>query len=183
MENKYTDPQIHEYSMIFPAAKQDAATIIAIAEKSWAATYREILSAEQYDYMMEMFYSLSAVQQTMEEQTFLICRNGPEATGFVSFQLNYPEAGYCKIHKLYVLPETQGTGTGRKLIDAVEKIAVDHHCSRLTLNVNKYNKALGFYQKMGFSVDRPEVIDIGRGFVMDDFVLIKNLTPPSKRAG
>lgn len=169
--------------MISPAVKQDAATIIAIAEKSWAATYREILSAEQYDYMMEMFYSLPAIQQTMEEQTFLICRNGQEVTGFISYQLNYPEDGYCKIHKLYLLPEAQGTGSGRKLIDAVAEIAANHHCSRLTLNVNKYNKALGFYEKIGFSVAYPEVIDIGRGFVMDDFVLIKNLTPPSKRAG
>ncbi len=165
------------------ASKDEASDIIAIAEKSWAATYRDILSAEQYDYMIGLFYTPAAIQLTMDEQIFLICRNGQEATGFVSYQLNYPEAGYCKIHKLYVLPETQGTGSGRKLMERVEKIAVDDHCSHLTLNVNKYNKALGFYQKMGFNVARPEVIDIGRGFVMDDFVLIKNLTPPSKRAG
>lgn len=157
--------------MIIAADKQDIPAIIAIAEKSWAATYRDIISAEQYDYMIGRFYHPAAIEDTMEEQGYLICRNGSEAGGFISYQLNYPQAGWCKIHKLYVLPQTQGSGTGRKLIEAVAQIAADHQCNRLTLNVNKYNKALGFYQKMGFSVARAEVIDIGRGYVMDDFVM------------
>lgn len=171
--------------MIFAATPEDAATIIAVAEKSWDATYRNILSAEQYDYMLGKFYALPVIRQTIEsrEQVFLLYQAGGRVTGFVSYQLDYPAAGYCKIHKLYVLPEAHGTGTGRKLVEAVEKTAISHGCHRLTLNVNKYNKALGFYQKTGFAIDYPEVIDIGEGFVMDDFVLIKNLTPPSKRVG
>lgn len=161
--------------MIRPARKEDVATIIAIAERSWAATYRDILSVEQYDYMIEKFYSPDAVQQTMEEQAFLLCYSGAEATGFAAYQLNYPVSGYCKIHKLYVLPDVHGTGTGRKLVDEIGRIAKEHQCTCLTLNVNKYNKALGFYGKMGFSVVRPEVIHIGRGFVMDDFVMERPL--------
>lgn len=185
MENKYSDPQIHGYTMILQATVQDAATIIGIAEKSWAATYREILSSEQYDYMLGKFYSLPAVEEKLgkHEEVFLLFQAGQEIAGFVSYQLNYPEAGYCKIHKLYVLPEVHGTGAGRKLVNAVTEIALRHHCAYLTLNVNKYNKALGFYEKTGFSVAYPEVIDIGRGYVMDDYVLIKNLTPPSERVG
>lgn len=171
--------------MIFEATSEDAAAIIAVAEKSWDATYRSILSAEQYDYMLGKFYALPAIRETMAAggQVFLLYRPETEVLGFVSYQLDYPEAAYCKIHKLYVLPETHGTGAGRNLVNAVEKIARHHSCSHLTLNVNKYNKALGFYKKMGFEVAFPEVIDIGRGFVMDDFVLIKNLTPPSERVG
>jgi len=167
--------------MISRATEQDAAAIIAVAEKSWAATYRDIISPEQYDYMIGKFYTLAAIRETLLEgqQVFLLYHHGTEVTGFISYQLNYPAAGWCKIHKLYVLPEMHGTGTGARLIRAVEEIASAHQQDSLTLNVNKYNKALGFYQKVGFSIDRPEVIDIGRGYVMDDFVLIKNLTPPS----
>lgn len=185
MAGKYTNPQIHEYSMIFRATIQDAPTIIGIAEKSWAATYREILSSVQYDYMLEKFYSLQAVEEMLNngEQVFLLYKPGQEVTGFISYQLNHPGAGYCKIHKLYILPEVHGTGAGRKLVDAVTEIALSRHCSQLTLNVNKYNKALGFYERIGFRIAYPEVIDIGRGYVMDDYVLIKNLTPPSERVG
>lgn len=166
--------------MILQAKPEDAAAIIAVADKSWAATYRSIISAEQYDYMFGKFYSLSAIQETIGagEQIFLLYLAEKEVAGFVSYQLDYPESACCKIHKLYVLPDTHGTGAGRSLVNAVEKIARNHSCSQLTLNVNKYNKALGFYEKVGFDIAYPEVINIGGGFVMDDFVLIKNLTPP-----
>ncbi len=171
--------------MICRATAQDAPTIIGIAEKSWAATYREILSSEQYDYMLGKFYSLKAVEEMLNkaEQVFLLFKTEQEVVGFISYQLDHPGAGYCKIHKLYILPEVHGTGAGRRLVDAVTEIASGHHCNRLILNVNKYNKALGFYERIGFSVAYPEIIDIGRGYVMDDFVLIKNLTPPSERVG
>ena len=41
----------------------------------------------------------------------------------------------------------------------------------LFLNVNKHNQsAIGFYEKHGFFLVKKEVIDIGNGFIMDDFV-------------
>ena len=43
----------------------------------------------------------------------------------------------------------------------------------LFLNVNKYNNALHFYLKQGFFKIREEVIDIGNGYVMDDYVMEK----------
>jgi hypothetical protein len=43
------------------------------------------------------------------------------------------------------------------------------------LNVNKYNSAQDFYKKLGFCIDYEEVIDIGNGYVMDDYVMEKEL--------
>ena len=46
----------------------------------------------------------------------------------------------------------------------------------LYLNVNKHNEnAIGFYRINGFSIVKEEVIDIGNGFVMDDYVFEKPL--------
>jgi hypothetical protein len=39
------------------------------------------------------------------------------------------------------------------------------------LNVNKYNKAKFFYEKLGFTITKEEVIDIGNDYVMDDYVM------------
>jgi hypothetical protein len=41
----------------------------------------------------------------------------------------------------------------------------------LQLNVNRKNKATGFYLNMGFSVLKEELLDIGGGYFMDDYVL------------
>ena len=46
----------------------------------------------------------------------------------------------------------------------------------LLLNVNKYNqKAIEFYNRIGFQEIYKEVIDIGNGYVMDDVVMELNL--------
>ena len=86
-----------------------------------------------------------------------------------------------KIHKLYLLPVVQGRGIGRALIDTVRAIAESHGHDTLTLNVNKYNEAVHFYEAYGFRISGTEVIDIGGGYVMDDFVM--NLSLPRRPAG
>jgi ribosomal protein S18 acetylase RimI-like enzyme len=47
----------------------------------------------------------------------------------------------------------------------------------IELNVNKYNSAVSFYEKMGFERIREMVLDIGQGYVMDDYVMQLRLTP------
>jgi ribosomal protein S18 acetylase RimI-like enzyme len=42
----------------------------------------------------------------------------------------------------------------------------------MILNVNRFNPAVSFYEKYGFRTVKEEVIDIGNGFVMDDFVMV-----------
>ena len=41
--------------------------------------------------------------------------------------------------------------------------------------MNKHNPSTGFYARHGFTIEREEVIDIGNGFVMDDFVMLREL--------
>jgi GNAT superfamily N-acetyltransferase len=47
------------------------------------------------------------------------------------------------LHKIYLLPEAQGKG-GRLLIDAVVAYAKENHSKTLSLNVNRFNKAVSF---------------------------------------
>jgi hypothetical protein len=47
----------------------------------------------------------------------------------------------------------------------------------MRLNVNKYNqRAIAVYQKKGFVQVAAEVVPIGGGYVMDDYVMEKLLT-------
>ena len=43
-----------------------------------------------------------------------------------------------KIHKIYLLPETQGKGFGKFMIEEVIKIAKKNNQKGVFLNVNKY---------------------------------------------
>jgi len=70
-----------------------------------------------------------------------------------------------------LLPETQGKGFGKFMINEIVKIAKSNNQKGIYLNVNKYNTAKFFYEKVGFTIVKEEVIDIGNGYVMDDYVM------------
>ena len=76
-----------------------------------------------------------------------------------------------KIHKIYVLPETQGTGVGKLFFNLVVEKAKENNQIAVFLNVNKYNNAKQFYEKLGFTITKEEVIDIGNNYIMDDYVM------------
>jgi len=47
--------------------------------------------------------------------------------------------------------------------------------SSLQLNVNRNNNAKVFYEKIGFAVIKEEDIDIGNGYLMNDYVMEKKV--------
>jgi GNAT superfamily N-acetyltransferase len=55
------------------------------------------------------------------------------------------------IHDLAVLPEYRGQGTGRHLLEVIEKKAIDLGCCKITLEVQEYNyRARRVYEAAGF---------------------------------
>lgn len=143
----------------------------------WPATFSNILSQEQISYMMDMMYSTSSLEKQMNElhHHYLLAEEDGEYLGYLSYELNYKGTPITKIHKIYVLPSIQGKGVGRLFIDAVSKLALKNNNTLLSLNVNRYNKAIDFYKRMGFDFFTSENIDIGNGFLMEDYVMNKDL--------
>jgi ribosomal protein S18 acetylase RimI-like enzyme len=146
--------------------------VIELSKKIWPVAYGEILSKAQLDYMIEKFYNETALRELIQKgHVFYLAQDDKDIyVGFVSYEIN-SEPNKTKIHKIYVLPETQGTGVGKQLFDLVKTKAQENQQTAIFLNVNKYNKAQKFYQKLGFTITKEEVIDIGNGYVMDDYVM------------
>lgn len=143
----------------------------------WPATFSNILSQEQISYMMDMMYSTSSLEKQMNELNhhYLLAEEDGEYLGYLSYELNYKGTPITKIHKIYVLPSIQGKGVGRLFIDAVSKLALKNNNTLLSLNVNRYNRAIDFYKRMCFDFFASENIDIGNGFLMEDYVMNKDL--------
>jgi GNAT superfamily N-acetyltransferase len=164
---------------ITQATEADLPIIQEIAYQTWPKTFGEILSPTQIDYMLDMMYSLDSLQAQVYNKghVFLLAKDtdSDEYLGYVSYELNYKGEPLTKIHKIYLLPASQGKGVGRLLIDKVAEVSIGNSNDRLGLNVNRYNKAVQFYERMGFSVVGQEDIDIGDGFLMEDFVMEKPL--------
>jgi diamine N-acetyltransferase len=156
---------------IVRATIEDLKIIQRIAHLTWQDTFRKILSQAQIDYMLHSFYDLPHLQeQNRKGHIFLLADESGGKLGFTGFEMNQ-EPGKTKIHKIYILPTAQGKGIGKKLIQAIKEIALENDQTSILLNVNKYNQgAIDFYEYMGFINVKSEIIDIGNGYVMDDFV-------------
>lgn len=151
--------------------------IQTIAHQTWPDTFAAILSPEQIDYMLEMMYSDEALSQQINEKNhvFLLAQETDNGSylGFLSYELNYKGVPKTKIHKIYLLPASQGKGVGKQLIETVVTLAKATQNNTLSLNVNLHNKAIQFYERLEFKHVATEQIDIGNGFVMDDYVMEK----------
>lgn len=150
---------------------KDIPIIQQLSNIVWPATFADILSSDQIKYMMEMMYSTKSLKQQIESgHQYVLVKKDDEYLGYLSTQY-FTEENYTKIHKIYVLPNMQGKGVGKALINYAKKQAREDKSLSLRLNVNRYNKALQFYQHLGFSILYTEDIDIGNGFLMEDYVL------------
>jgi len=152
-------------------------TIQAIAHKTWPVTFENILSPQQIEYMLDMMYSKTALKKQINDlgHRFLLANKEKKSLGFISYERPYREQKETKIHKIYVLPEAQGLGVGKTLMEAVEHIARNNGDQKLLLNVNKHNEAEKFYERLGFKLIGMEDIAIGSGFLMEDKIFCKNL--------
>lgn len=161
--------------MTFSVATNSQLEIIQdLAKAIWPDAYGAILSQEQLEYMMEMMYSLDSLEnQLKNNNVFLLVKEENDFIGFASYELNFQNSNKTKIHKLYVMPTIQGKGVGKKLILYIQDVAKKNSNSALILNVNKYNKAKDFYLHNQFEIADSLVVDIGNGYVMDDFVMEK----------
>lgn len=156
--------------LIRQAGEDDINTVGFLAQEVWPPTYKEILSADQLVYMMDLFYSPASLRDQMQKHTFLLAEIDEDPVGFASFS-PLDEEGIYKLHKLYVKTGTQGRGLGRALINYIVEEIKKTDAKALDLNVNRSNKAKSFYEKLGFEVIREEDIDIGNGYWMIDFVM------------
>jgi diamine N-acetyltransferase len=158
------------------ASINDLETIRQIADKTWWATYSPILEKEQISSMLGEIYSVEKISSQLENgtQTYLLLEEEGNPVAFAGYSPRDEDPEIYKLHKLYCLPETQGKGYGKILINAVAQKTLEAGKKTLDLNVNRYNKAKNFYEKMGFSVAYEEDIAIGP-YWMNDYVMRKEL--------
>lgn len=154
------------------ATADDCQLIHDLAWRIFPHTYRDILTPEQNNYMMEWMYSLSSLHQQMGEgHVYFIAYEEDTPVGYMSVQ---QEAGdLYHLQKIYVLPDKQGLHYGEQLFQhAVAYIRRVHEgpC-RLELNVNRNNRAVTFYERMGMHKDRSGDFPIGHGFYMNDYIM------------
>lgn len=152
--------------------------VASLAREIWTEHYTRIIGQEQVEYMLKNFQSTVAIKDQIQK-------------GVLYYLLSYmeAEAGYlalepcikdkqAKLSKIYVLSDLRGMGLGRKTLEQSINVCQTLSVEILWLTVNKNNKkAIDFYKRKGFIKAGKLVQDIGAGFVMDDYKMVKKINP------
>ena len=162
---------------ILPVEPRDVERLAALAGEIWRTHYPGIISAAQIEYMLGQRYSPDAVRAELQRRDLWwdLLLVGGRMTGFASYFLT-GNAGEIKLDKLYVDHDHQRRGYGAMLLDRAVTIARAYGVGTIVLAVNKHNgNAIAAYLKYGFRIAESVVKDIGDGFVMDDYVMTKDV--------
>lgn len=155
------------------ATLDDISLINELACIVFPHTYKELLTEGQIEYMMDWMYSETNLRKQMTEDghIYFIAYKDEEPAGYLSIQPE-GEATY-HLQKIYVLPHFQGMKLGKLLFNHAIKAIKELHPEpcQMRLNVNRENKAVTFYQRMGMvKVDEGD-FPIGNGYYMNDYIM------------
>jgi ribosomal protein S18 acetylase RimI-like enzyme len=157
-------------------SKLELPKVQELAHLIWPIAYKEILSQEQLDYMLNWMYSIDSLeQQLLDGHQYFGIYDQNEMLGFLDIQLNHPFDKEMKVNKIYVLTNQQGKQLGYQLMIHAIDFAKMHNMKSISLQVNRHNKAFEFYKKIGFIIREEKDFAIGNGYYMNDYMMELNL--------
>ncbi|MEZ5275819.1 MAG: GNAT family N-acetyltransferase [Opitutaceae bacterium] len=161
------------------ARRDELPALAALARRVWKIHYPGIITEGQIDYMLARGYAIPTLEAELEAGiAFPLLWSDGNLIGLASFGPGGRQAE-AKLHKLYLDPDFHGHGLGQKLLSWIEAEAVGRGFNRIVLQVNKQNtKAIAAYRRRGFTVRTSLVVDIGGGYLMDDYLMEKDLLLP-----
>lgn len=145
-----------------------------LACEIWNDCYKDIISQEQIDFMLEEMYNPTKIKEAIangEEWEILKADNEP--VGYLHYR---KEGEKLFLSKIYLKQDAKYKGLGQIMMNHVIEYGLENEMNLIYLTVNKNNiKAIRFYEKNRFVNVKSETFDIGNGFVMDDYIYEKKL--------
>ena len=147
--------------------REDFSIVKNILLETWKNTYTFIPEED----------ILTHFEKHYSEDRLIEILNDPFSKGIIA-EVNSVPAGWLKLFEdlinkkffvssLYVLPEYQGFGLGKKLLNESYRIAKEKHFPKVWLGVMKQNvKSLDWYKNLGFVFDEEEPFQMGKTQVM-----------------
>lgn len=138
-----------------------------LADIIWHECYIENLSNKQIAYMLNIYLSPNAITKKIKDHTkYTLIYFNQKPIGFMSFDVLEDKVF---LSKLYFLEESRGNHIASACISRLLEYRKD-----IELTVNKKNyHAIEVYKHLGFKEIDAVVTDIGFGYVMDDYIMLK----------
>jgi len=159
------------------ATPADLETVRQLAGRIWHACYPGIITPAQIRYMLGWMYAPHKLAGELARGvTYELVERAGEPVGYLAHELQSAGAT-LHLNKLYLLPELQGQGLGQRMLRRVLAAAARAGAAHVELRVNRANvRAVRAYERAGFQITATACLDIGAGYVMDDYVMRRAVT-------
>ena len=132
---------------IEPLDEAGLSTVSLLAHRIWPAAYAGILTPAQIDNLLSRIYSPENLRREWVDGHRFWLAHDDEPVGYASA---YRDDGIVWLKKLYVLPQCQGRGIGRALMEAATAAFMPARELRLLVNSGNL-PAQRFYERQGFA--------------------------------
>ena len=178
----------------------DIAEAARVAGEIWNEYWPPIIGQAQTDYMVANMQSLEAITRDIREKGYLYYLLRDEDGKVVGYSAALPEDyaddpdnprawqhghAICDIalsrlfiSKIYLYAAERGKHYASRMIEFYEQLCRDERLDAMYLTVNIHNElGIRAYLGRGFEVIEDVAAPIGEGFVMDDHIMAKVVTP------
>ncbi|NUU74454.1 GNAT family N-acetyltransferase [Paenibacillus xylanilyticus] len=164
-------------NLIFPqvSTSEEMAELARLAAEIWQEYYVAIITLEQIDYMIQKYQSESAIKEQIDQQgyEYYFIQRDDSPVGYMSVR---QEEEKLFLSKFYIGKEHRGQGFASQAFAFLEQLCIERSINLIWLTVNRHNESsIAVYEKKGFQTVREQVADIGHGYVMDDFIMEKEI--------
>lgn len=169
----------NELEIIAAETEEDIQNIAYLADEIWHEYFPFILSEEQINYMIDKFQSVHAMRNQIWQEGYMYYKilSENKLIGYFAIREDTEDSALF-LSKLYLHKSCRGKGYGSNVFQHLKDYCINKKIHRIWLTVNKYNEStINAYIKRGFVQTDTRVLDIGNGYIMDDYIMEWVITP------
>ncbi|MFT4263881.1 MAG: GNAT family N-acetyltransferase [Nocardioides sp.] len=144
------------------ATPDDLDAVLRVGHETWWATYVPITGEEFVRDGLARWWTAESTLPAIERGLVFVAEEEGAVVGMTMYGVRDRRAD---IWKLYVLPEAQGSGLGRALVDAVVSAVAGAADEIVLAWLEGNDDAAAFYRRMGFEETHREPDDDGHPHV------------------
>ncbi|MEG0027146.1 MAG: GNAT family N-acetyltransferase [Raoultibacter sp.] len=165
-------------TLLHATTDQELRDVAAMATSIWHEYWPALLTEEQIDYMVDTMQSFEPIKHAIETEGYrywFILDEEKKRVGYTAARLDQ-STNRLFISKIYLYKEDRGKHYATQVLCFYESLCQEEGLSSMYLTVNKHNE-LGCraYTGRGFATIDSVQTDIGHGFIMDDFIMEKQI--------
>ncbi|MFW8052355.1 GNAT family N-acetyltransferase [Vagococcus fluvialis] len=152
-------------------SESEVQQLFDVVQDIWQEVFTPIIGEKQVAYMLKNYQSIENIQSEIANQAnyFLLSYND-QFVGYTAYEETEEQ---IYISKLYLSSNLRGKGLSSCIFNWYEEIGEG---KTLHLNVNQGNKlAIAVYEHRGFTQVGERYVDIGEGYVMNDYIYEKEI--------